>query len=581
MSAQPTTAVPGHRFPKDVLDQVFAGPVEASVIATLCAGQHSRRMLLLKVLRDLSLSTVGADDGNPDVDNVWRILVAAEKRDPDVTREILAYPPVGAWLVRAIRKIRGIIDDDVPTWVDIGYLNSIVVAAALRAGVDCTVDVPVWRGRVSVRTIGLYTIAGEDAAHMVRLRVTESAAFLESGQESRVPLGQFPAFLLRHHESTANGCTVRWIVDDIDPYRTSVAMEPPRRLEPAEFDDWCRRLDEAWAILVAEHTDHVHEVSAVEPVIVPVPPCGGLVASTSVSAFGAIRLTPPASAAALAETVLHELQHSKLNALLDLVSLQESDNTRLFYAPWRRDPRPLGGMLHGFYAFAGVIEYWRRTLVARPHDSAAMFQFAYNREQLRAAFRWLGSTLELTEAGTAFLAVVTAMLAECEKVAVPEKTLDAIVLASAANRLAWRLRNLDPPAAYVTRLAERWLTGERPDTRTPEPAIRPLHRGDVPSPVEDLLTAQAVDPGRVPTSSASVVDGELYLVHGEHNEAVRAFAERLGVDAEDDAAWTGLLLALRAEDLPPEIVSATSRRIRALSGAPPDPVTLVNWFAER
>lgn len=579
MSAQPTTAVPGHRFPKYVLDQVFAGPVDGSVIATLRAGQHSRRMLLLKVLRDLSQATVGPDHRNRDFDNAWAILVAAEERDPAIIREILAYPPVGAWLVRAIRKIRGIIDDDVPTWVDTGYLNSVVAVAALRAGIDCTVDVLVWRGRVSLPTIGLYTIAGEDATHMVRLRVTESAAFLESGQPTRVPLGDFPAFPLRHHESTANGYSVRWIVDDIDPYRTSVALEAPRRLEPAEFDDWCRRLDEAWVILVAEHEDHVQEVSSVEPAIVPVPPCGGLVASTSVSAFGAIRLTPPASSAALAETILHELQHSKLNALLDLVTLQESDNTRLFYAPWRRDPRPLGGMLHGFYAFAGVIEYWRRRLVAHPDDRTAAFQFAYNREQLRAALAGLGPTPELTAVGADFLAVVEARLAYCEDAAVPARTLDAIATASAANRLTWRLRNLEPDADHVIRLAEQWLAGEPPESDNPEPAVRPFRRGDVASSVEDLLTAQVIDLGRAATEPGT--EGEQALARGAHDDAVRAFAARAGADVEDDVAWVGLLLASGSEDLPPEVVSATARRIHALSGAPPDPVRLVNWFADR
>lgn len=576
MSVQSTVEVSGHRIPQEVLDQVFAGPVDDSAIATLRAGHHSRRMLLLKVLRDLSLSTVGPDDENGDIHSAWRILVAAEKRDPAVTREILAYPPVGAWLVRAIRKIRGIIKDDVPTWVDSRYLNSIVAAAALRTGIDCTVDVPVWRGRVSLPTIGLYTIAGEGATHMVRLRVAESAAFVESGQDSRVPLGEFAAFPLRHHESTVKGRTVRWTIDDIDPYRTSVALEGPRRLDATEFGDWCRQLDEAWAILVAEHGEHVREVVAVEPAIVPVPPCGGLVASTSVAAFGAIRLTPHATSAALAETVLHELQHSKLNALLDLVPLERSDSTRLFYAPWRRDPRPLSGLLHGLYAFAGVVEYWRRRLSAHPDDGAAIFQFAYNREQLRAALAWLGPTPELTESGEGFLAVVRARFAACEKITVPEGTFDTIATASAVNRLGWRLRHLDPSPDHVTRLAERWLAGARPDVGADEPCVRSFCRDDVTSSVEDLLTTYQFDPDRAPAAGS-----EWELVLGAHDEAVTAFAHRVAADVEDDAAWVGLLLASNAADLPPEIVAATARRIQVLGGAPPDPVTLVTWFADR
>ena len=55
-----------------------------------------------------------------------------------------------------------------------------------------------------------------------------------------------------------------------------------------------------------------------------------------------------------AETLVHETQHLKLCALLDLVTLARPDDGRRYYAPWRPDPRPAGGLLQGAYAFLGV-----------------------------------------------------------------------------------------------------------------------------------------------------------------------------------------------------------------------------------
>jgi len=47
-----------------------------------------------------------------------------------------------------------------------------------------------------------------------------------------------------------------------------------------------------------------------------------------------------------------------LNAVVELVDLP--GGKELFYAPWRDDPRPLLGLLHGIYAFTAVhrIGWW-------------------------------------------------------------------------------------------------------------------------------------------------------------------------------------------------------------------------------
>jgi HEXXH motif-containing protein len=552
--ARDAESPPGHRIPAPVLDELFSGPVSATVVALLRAGQHSRRLLLLKELRDHTAQ-----------DAAWRVLVDADRRAPEVVRDILASPSVGVWLTRAIRRLRGTVDDESAS-VDLGGLAA---AAAMRAGCDAVVDVPVVNGWVNLPSIGLLRVAAEDGT--VRLRIADSAAYTESGTRAALDV-----WALREHRSTSGGRSVRWIVDDVDPYRTFDTPEAPARLDAAEFAIWCARLDDAWEHLVTVHPAHVPEVAAIEPVVVPVPPRAGLVATSSAAAFGAFCLTPPASAAALAETVVHELQHSKLNALLDLVPLQKPGADRLCYAPWRRDPRPLGGLLHGIYAFTGVAEFWRARW-SRTQAPQAAFMAVQHREQVRAALTWLGAAPELTDLGTRFLAAATARLAACDDIPVADDVAAVIALLGAENRLAWRLRHLRPPEAPVAELVRRWHAGEPAPEDVDGGVPEPDHRREVPSRLASLLTMRARDPRRFAASPHSARPGELELARGRHAEAADLFAARLRQNGDDDAAWTGLLLAAHAGHLPPETVVATCQRL----GEPADPRRIVDWFVHR
>lgn len=568
-------AVPRHRVPRALLEQVFAGPVDASAMGVLLDGQYSRRLLLLKVLCE----TAVAEDARR-IEDAWPILVAAEKRAPEVVREIMLYPSVGTWLVRVIRKIRGIINDDLPIWVDMGYLGSVAAAAAIRAGIELTATALVWRGRLTLPTVGQFEVAAGDSTHMVRIRTKDSAVFVEREEDNWISLDESPSFPLRTHRSTAGGRTMRWTVDDIDPYRSFDAAPANDRLTAAEFDTWCDKLDRAWAILVEEHADYLTEVSTARPVIVPAPRVNGFVASSSAASFGAIRAAMPDTPAAMAETLLHELQHSKLNALLDLVPLQRPTTDRLCYAPWRRDPRPLSGLLHGIYAFVGVTEYWYRRWRSR-QDRVAAFHFLYHQEQVWAALRALGPTPELTGAGARFMSVATARLTACDGTAAPADVRAAVTALVAENRLAWRLKHLAPPAGHVTRLAELWLAGERPvgEPEFGEPVLQPFHRVNAESALSNLLTAEVLDPDHV--TDVDAYPGEREFVDGDLARARSAFADRIRANADDDGAWAGLLMVTgTGEPPPPETVSATYRRIAAASETPPDPAALVEWIVE-
>lgn len=568
MPNRPENIVEGYRVTTRLLDETFAGPVSASTMAELRASQHSRRLLLLKVVREHA----------PHLEDSWRILVAADRRSPDAVRQVLTYPAVGTWLVRAIRKARGVISDSVPVAAELDYLTSVAAAAAIRAGVPASIDVPVWHGLMSLPTIGRFDI-GNETVRQVRVGHTGAQTHVELNG-SRVPLGELPALPLRRHRSLVDGVEVWWTVDDVDPYRAFSTIERPTRLNQREYELWCELLDDAWAVLVRHHADYAAELTHVDPVVVPVPRSRGLVASSSSSSFGAIVVATPESGADLAEILVHELQHSKLNALLDLVRLAD-DATRLCYAPWRRDPRPLPGLLHGIYAFMSVTEYWRRQRHVGPGDRAADVKYIHHREQVRAALRAVATMPELSEFGTRLVGAVEERLAACDADVVSGELTEIVALLLAEHRLSWRASHLMPATADVNDLARSWGAGSAPSSWR-DSVLAPGNRPQPDFTLSALLMAKAHDPDRFVGLAGNPGDRE--LVDGRHTEAVRAFSTRIAANPDDDAAWVGLLAATRGdpdERVPIETVSATYRRLGVLGGAVPEPITLVDWFADR
>jgi HEXXH motif-containing protein len=139
-------------------------------------------------------------------------------------------------------------------------------------------------------------------------------------------------------------------------------------------------------------------------------------------------------ARSVAVTLAHELQHTKLVALMDLFPLLRPDPAERFYAPWRDDPRPLAGLLHGTYAHLGVAGFWRRE---RDHDEGGHVEFArWRAAALDATATMLGSG-RLTEIGRDFVTGMAEVLAGWADEPVPATALErARALADEHRRLA-------------------------------------------------------------------------------------------------------------------------------------------------
>src|SRR5262249_52474723 len=124
---------------------------------------------------------------------------------------------------------------------------------------------------------------------------------------------------------------------------------------------WQHRFGDAWAQIQQEHAAYAPGLAAGLRTVMPLAAvrAGKEVSATARHAFGAVAVALPASPATLALLMIHEFQHVKLGAVLDLYDLFDSADTRLFNAPWRDDPRPLEGLLQGTYAHIAVTDFWR------------------------------------------------------------------------------------------------------------------------------------------------------------------------------------------------------------------------------
>ena len=79
-------------------------------------------------------------------------------------------------------------------------------------------------------------------------------------------------------------------------------------------------------------------------------------------AIGTVYLTLHPQRMTMVEAVIHEYQHNKLNAVVELDPLLQNPPGELHTSPVRPDPRPLFGILLAVHAFVPVAELYRRRM---------------------------------------------------------------------------------------------------------------------------------------------------------------------------------------------------------------------------
>ncbi|MBW4721040.1 aKG-HExxH-type peptide beta-hydroxylase [Saccharothrix obliqua] len=319
----------------------------------------------------------------------YRLLVDADRADPAAVARVLDYPSVGAWATRTALAMR---HGEPARPEDLAF---VAAAAAVRAGVPVAVDlpdVPV----VALPSLGVVSPAGLRGLPEVALGPRAVALDLWAG-------GGVP-----------DGLSV---ATDADPHQWRAAMAA------------------AWDELGAQ-PEVAREVADLVSTITPMPPGpAGTTSATVADAFGCVFLSLAPDPETLAVTLAHETQHTKLVALMDLFPLLEPDTRAVYYAPWREDPRPLAGLLHGTYAHLGVAGFWRARRGMRAQTEFARWRAA----ALTAASTLLGSG-KLTRVGVGFVTGIAGVLREWNAEPVHPEALARAEAEAVAHRERWEAR---------------------------------------------------------------------------------------------------------------------------------------------
>jgi uncharacterized protein len=398
-----------------------------TAIASLEEAQVSlRRSLLSTVHRAAGARQQAASD----VRAAWEVLTRLDVASPRAVGDVLGHPYVRAWLVRCLARLslrpteRAAIAAELDT--DLRHLGGIAAAAAIRAGAGACLRVPVISGAVHLPTLGrLVAGAAAPGQHpaMATVEVARDTITVRTGDrrwrlarsemlagDPASPAAESGWEPVRRLE--AGGISVA--LEDTDPYRDCDLWEAAPRLSDAEFAAWRGTFGAAWAQITRHHDAYLPGLAAGLRMITPLcaAPTGRDVSGTARQAFGAVAIALPEDPATLALLLIHEFQHVKLGAVLDLYDLFDPADTRLFHAPWRDDPRPLEGLFQGTYAHIAVSDYWRvRRHTGGDPDSDAAARFAHWCTGTAAAIGTLAASGSLTPLGEQFLAGMRSSIA--------------------------------------------------------------------------------------------------------------------------------------------------------------------------
>ncbi|MFE7812959.1 HEXXH motif-containing putative peptide modification protein [Streptomyces sp. NPDC057433] len=559
-----------HVLASPAFDELLGGGGGPATVDALRASERSWRLLVVRALLD---SAGSAHTGPlPPPAAGWQLLARARAVDAEAVEELLAYPAVGVWAAHTLRRLRGTAEDDAPLWVHTGHLHAIAASAAVRAGLEFRTALPVRHGWVALPGLGAMRVPGPSEWSVAEV-VARTDGLRIAGRRPAGP-DWHPLTELR-----ADGCVM--LLDDSDPYRT---LRAPAAAAPVDHAaDWQRLFREAWEILRDTGTgispgadsgtrvgEEARALARGLVSLVPGPRAERFRphSASSGDAYGAALASVPDDGEQLASTLVHEFQHNKLSAFMHLFTLYDDRGAaRLYYAPWRDDPRPLGGLLQGVYAFFGVTGFWRR----RGHHALGQFEFALWRSQTAYALRAIGRADGLTDLGERLVAELTRRLEPLLEEPVDAGARSAAELATADHRATWRAYHLRPEPRMVRAHVEAWAGGRPasavtggPVLSSGGPVLSPGGATLVPgAPVRGLDTRAVLlrwlladpagfdglrdDPGAT-VSGARPED--VALVAGRAAEALRAFRARILGGDGDPETWVGLGLAARAEGDP-------------------------------
>jgi HEXXH motif-containing protein len=380
-----TAQIATYSFIDDCVSMLATGPLSPDSFRTFWSIERARRFLLLRSLHDLAFQHDELSGAvKEDVEQAWSQLVHLQTTYVEASDDVLLDPCVGRWLVQAVTQLR--MGGEHPS-VDLlfRHLGAIVAAIAQRSSQPFSVTVPSRDGYIALPTLGL-------------VPSTSSPNAVISSIDDLVPE--------RTLTGECDGMTVQIRLAERDPFRPSTSLHVAP-LTDVEHERWQAVFQQAWELLVRDHMDYALEIKAGYRSITPLPyyELYRVRSTSSSDAFGGAEISYTDDPAQLAAALIHELRHSKLNALMHLRPLSTGPDPAVHRAPWRDDPRPLRGIIHGVYAFTGVSDFWRARCELGNATERRLAQFDYElwRRHVLDAIRTARDTGLLTESGAGLI----------------------------------------------------------------------------------------------------------------------------------------------------------------------------------
>ncbi|WP_134653756.1 HEXXH motif-containing putative peptide modification protein [Streptomyces sp. H23] len=353
-----------------------------------------------------------------------------DARFTNPARARLFHPLTGPWArscLRGLDAAPGPADGERARRLrrDLAHFSAIAAVVAAGAGIPFRTRLTARAGVLALPSLGaLHTARSGDVPVDVtctegRLVLRQADApdvtvHLESGVGAwSGALAWTPAHALPGLTRTAPPLPL----DDLDPYRELPDgpghgnLRTPLALDDAERKRWLQAWSGTALALRSGGAQRLAEADALLRCLVPLetpPDVGtgrGSCSATRREAFGGLLSSTPPDAVTLAATLVHELQHAKLAALSDLVTLHRAGPAARYFAPWRTDPRPYDGLLQGTYSHLAMAAFYqRRALVGGlPDRDWAWAQHARYRAQVGAALPALVGSPDLTVRGRRFV----------------------------------------------------------------------------------------------------------------------------------------------------------------------------------
>jgi HEXXH motif-containing protein len=597
------TVTSTHALSPQQRTELLSGAGDAAAVAALGAARLSLNLAMLRALLDLGrevprIREVLARSGFLDS---FTALSCVQDLSPSVVREILGYPYVGTWLaacLAAVRELRGAEDEGAAR--HLAHLGAVAIAAGAVAGVPVEAVVPVAGDRIALPGLGSVALDAGWDGRLVTARVALDGclevvgAAASQGIRLRLATGDSRWLPMRRLDLPHRGISRTVIVDDADPYRRQPGSDVHEPMPDDELSAWVASLQDAWGVLEERHPDQADAVAAGLLVLTPLR-ASGSAATTSATgrhAFGAVSLSRPADGIRGACGLVHEFQHTKLNGLSDVLRLLDSAPDSPSYSPWREDPRPLIGLLHGIYAWLAVTRFWAAETDARPAAPVAEFECARARRQLLLAVRTAQASGTWTSSGSLIVEAAERLATadDDEPIGRPGLLAEDVVLHHAVQ---WRLYHLTPDPDGVLALAQRWRAGQPADLRVSS-ALTPHARTEdgpetyVTRAVEALHKypeGGGVQPGLV---AVPAVTPELLLVAGDYPGAAAGYEADVTSANANAGAWAGLAVSrarlnggrTSACAIRPELVRALFEHLEASDGNGASPAALNHWLSD-